>query len=570
MPSSLNRSRLRQTCPITRKESEQLLEFFLHLPSSPTEKEKPTNDNFVYTVEKQDSSCVQDRPEFKRSDSYRKATQRFSLEDVVETMTFKKEDYDHKKYKSLPVDRTKITHTDNKSKLLVGRKNKLNRQKSGTVPSSDSDNNTSPPENRKKKSVVQRTKERIIFILWKDKKHGDKKKSKESKRTPTLHHGNHGNEIVLRVNDNKGQILTTSNDAEIIERKTNNNSIKSRTLEYTKGSPSNQQSPAQNMAPTSKSPARDRRYRSQVSREEITNMFEKCLSSAEVTDEPYKFPAQRVHKRKDFSPVRDISYADGIKNKKSGLKLNLDPFTPDFKVESHTTVIQESRTIVSDGTRQTLLTDRRTIERTFSLEVDGGNDDEVDGPMGSPLKEVVRLQTGDEPQEPLSASEQEKMIEEIARRLTRIAEDCVQRMGAGGTSPIQGATAGPLLSPASQGRKLAKDLVDELRKEGDRLSREMNLPANLLPIVMDMVKQITYDHFKDLVKRALCETIGWDQVALYFYISKAAIVMAGAGGSIACKLKDMAVRYFHEELLPWIYDRGGLETMLEETDSEVD
>ncbi|OPL20219.1 hypothetical protein AM593_09954, partial [Mytilus galloprovincialis] len=120
------------------------------------------------------------------------------------------------------------------------------------------------------------------------------------------------------------------------------------------------------------------------------------------------------------------------------------------------------------------------------------------------------------------------------------------------------------------GRKLAKDLVDELRKEGDRLSREMNLPANLLPIVMDMVKQITYDHFKDLVKKALCETIGWDQVALYFYISKAAIVMAGASGSIACRLKDMAVRYFHEELSPWIYDRGGLETMLEETDSEVD
>lgn len=43
------------------------------------------------------------------------------------------------------------------------------------------------------------------------------------------------------------------------------------------------------------------------------------------------------------------------------------------------------------------------------------------------------------------------MIEEIARRLNRIADDCVQRMGAGGTSPLQGATAGPLLSPASQG-----------------------------------------------------------------------------------------------------------------------
>ena len=75
---------------------------------------------------------------------------------------------------------------------------------------------------------------------------------------------------------------------------------------------------------------------------------------------------------------------------------------------------------------------------------------------------------------------------------------------------------------------------------------------------MAMVKQITYDHFKDLVKKALCQTIGWDQVAMYFYVSRAAIVMAGVGGQLACQLKTMAVRYFHEEICPWIYDRGGL------------
>jgi hypothetical protein len=84
---------------------------------------------------------------------------------------------------------------------------------------------------------------------------------------------------------------------------------------------------------------------------------------------------------------------------------------------------------------------------------------------------------------------------------------------------------------------------------------QLNLPDNLLPIVMDMVKQITYDHFKDLIKKALCQTIGWDQVAMYFYVSRAAIAMAGVGGQ---KLKTMAVRYFHEEICPWIYDRGGL------------
>lgn len=87
---------------------------------------------------------------------------------------------------------------------------------------------------------------------------------------------------------------------------------------------------------------------------------------------------------------------------------------------------------------------------------------------------------------------------------------------------------------------------------------QLDLPENLLPIVMAMVKQITYDRFKELVQKALCDTIGWDQVALYLYLSKAAILMAGVGGTIARKLKDMAVQYFFEEISPWIHDRGGL------------
>ena len=201
------------------------------------------------------------------------------------------------------------------------------------------------------------------------------------------------------------------------------------------------------------------------------------------------------------------------------------------------------------------------------MEIDGV--DEIDGFPSKTEKDTPHEETKAEGvhEDPLSPTEQERMIEEIAKRLNRIADECVQRMGTGEPQTTREAVAEPLLSPNSRSRKLANDLVIELRKEGDRLSRELNLPDNLLPIVIDMVKQITYDHFKDLIKTALCQTIGWDQVAIYFYVSRAAIVMAGVGGQ---KLKTMAVRYFHEEICPWIYDRGGLETMLDETDSEVD
>jgi hypothetical protein len=137
------------------------------------------------------------------------------------------------------------------------------------------------------------------------------------------------------------------------------------------------------MAPSTKSPQQGRRYRSQVSREEITNMFEKILSSAEIREEPFNFPndgqdLKGSFKRKHCSPVRDTSYADGIKNKKQGLTLNIVPFISNFTSEARV-LVTEDRTETStdkEGARHTVLK-HTTYERTFSLEIDGG--DEIDG-----------------------------------------------------------------------------------------------------------------------------------------------------------------------------------------------
>lgn len=53
-------------------------------------------------------------------------------------------------------------------------------------------------------------------------------------------------------------------------------------------------------------------------------------------------------------------------------------------------------------------------------------------------------------EDPLSPTEQERMIEEIAKRLNRIADECVQRMGTGEPQTTRGAVAEPLLSPNSR------------------------------------------------------------------------------------------------------------------------
>ena len=49
----------------------------------------------------------------------------------------------------------------------------------------------------------------------------------------------------------------------------------------------------------------------------------------------------------------------------------------------------------------------------------------------------------------LSPTDQERMIEEIARRLSKIADDCVQRMG-GESHSSRGISVDPLLSPNSK------------------------------------------------------------------------------------------------------------------------
>lgn len=220
MPSSLNR---RQTCPITRRESEQLMDFFLHMPVSPTIT-KTINDNINNNIQNDKEYSEEEKPHLlQRSDSYRRATQRFSPEDYSDqVLTFKKENYDSQKYRSLPID-TKLRVRNNKGipTSILDKRNKLNRQKSGTVPSSDSDNPTSSSENRKKKSVFQRTKERIIFKLRKDKKRGEdnNKKSKENKQEIQRTLNPHHYESASGVESRKDQRNSAPINAEIVKPK---------------------------------------------------------------------------------------------------------------------------------------------------------------------------------------------------------------------------------------------------------------------------------------------------------------------------------------------------------------
>lgn len=220
MPSSLNR---RKTCPITRRESEQLMEVFLHMPVSPTVK-KTINDNINNNNQNDKDYCEKERPHLlQRSDSYRRATQRFSPQnDPDEVSTFKKENYDPQKYRSLPIDtKSRVRNNKGSPTSILDKRNKLKRQQSGTVPSSDSDNPISSSENRKKKSVFQRTKERIIFKLRKDKKRGEdrNKKSNENKQEIQRTLNSHQYESVSGVESRKSQRNSAPINEDIVKPK---------------------------------------------------------------------------------------------------------------------------------------------------------------------------------------------------------------------------------------------------------------------------------------------------------------------------------------------------------------
>ena len=220
MPSSLNR---RKTCPITRRESEQLMEVFLHMPVSPTVK-KTINDNINNNNQNDKDYCEKERPHLlQRSDSYRRATQRFSPQnDPDEVLTFKKENYNPQKYRSLPIDtKSRVRNNKGSPTSILDKRNKLKRQQSGTVPSSDSDNPISSSENRKKKSVFQRTKERIIFKLRKDKKRGEdrNKKSNENKQEIQRTLKSHQYESVSGVESRKSQRNSAPINEEIVKPK---------------------------------------------------------------------------------------------------------------------------------------------------------------------------------------------------------------------------------------------------------------------------------------------------------------------------------------------------------------
>ncbi|XP_064605901.1 uncharacterized protein LOC135470778 isoform X2 [Liolophura sinensis] len=149
-----------------------------------------------------------------------------------------------------------------------------------------------------------------------------------------------------------------------------------------------------------------------------------------------------------------------------------------------------------------------------------------------------------------SEEEKEQMYDIIARKLADIADVYVESEAE---------------TPKEELTSLEKKLLDCLRDKGDQINTDMNMSPAL-----QMVKNATYSTFQNTVQKAIGHETSVKQIAMLFHLTKGAVQIAGAGGALAMKIKENTLRYFEDTFAAWIVGQGGWDSMLEESDSELD
>lgn len=74
---------------------------------------------------------------------------------------------------------------------------------------------------------------------------------------------------------------------------------------------------------------------------------------------------------------------------------------------------------------------------------------------------------------------------------------------------------------------------------------------------VNIAKQVTYSKFKDTVGEVVGDSVGWQQLAMLFYVTKKATQLAGAGGAVAAQLKENCLQYVEDHFANWILNQGG-------------
>ncbi|XP_052238982.1 uncharacterized protein LOC127850189 isoform X4 [Dreissena polymorpha] len=96
------------------------------------------------------------------------------------------------------------------------------------------------------------------------------------------------------------------------------------------------------------------------------------------------------------------------------------------------------------------------------------------------------------------------------------------------------------------------DEVDGIGEEMKHQSHANDPSQNVRDVTTKIVSSTTFEQFMEALPREAAKTIGWDQVALYWYIIRTSITMVGDGTDIKNSITSYAKQYFQSTFSDWI------------------
>ncbi|CAI9718363.1 Hypothetical predicted protein [Octopus vulgaris] len=212
-------------------------------------------------------------------------------------------------------------------------------------------------------------------------------------------------------------------------------------------------------------------------------------------------------------------------------------------IESHLSIKESSDNSGSKGLPSSLnklKSLHRNGKKTLSL---GRKDefDEVDGAVGGVMSS--------EPSEDQSKTD---MFKRVADKLMNLADTQTS------ASDSEGACA-RIQSPELS--ELEKELVEYILS----IKTSSQFPSEA---VIDILKQLTYQNFKETFEAYSKDKSGLQEVAALFFLSKAAINLVGPFRAMASQIKELTLRYFEDKCAAFIVEKGGWDSVLEDTDEE--
>ncbi|KAL3881307.1 hypothetical protein ACJMK2_027760 [Sinanodonta woodiana] len=176
---------------------------------------------------------------------------------------------------------------------------------------------------------------------------------------------------------------------------------------------------------------------------------------------------------------------------------------------------------------------------TPTVELDGPGFDFADGPeqeLGE-IKAEAEFSEADD-------TEQNRRVTDVAHRLQLIGDQIVSRRESSHSS--------------SEGGSDHASLIDYLRQIGDNVDSRFfqrgisDLTPVIVPVVRNLIMAETYDRFQSVIRRELQDTVGWEQVAWYTYVTRSAILVVSQAMQVGSHLRQMTSRYFSEHIRPFI------------------